>query len=130
MSTETIQPLGHFSMHLWHCVHLFPSMTATFSSTLTASLSHAFSQSLHPIQDTSHTLRAVTPLSLFLHFTTTACPRLSTGTREISPLGQALTQEPHAVHICSLNSGNPVSGFMVTPPNWQWEAQSPHPRQP
>ena len=47
-----------------------------------------------------------------------------------SPLGQALTQAPHEVHLSSSTTGMPVAGSMLSAPNWQTFTQSPRPRQP
>ena len=48
----------------------------------------------------------------------------------MTPLGQALTQAPQAVHFSSSTSGIRVSGLTFMAPNGQARSQSPPPRQP
>ena len=91
---------------------------------------HILAHLPHPIQAALQAFLATPPLSLFMHETNTLRDLGPLLRSSITPLGQAFTQAPQAVHFSSSTTGNPVVGSIEIAPKLQTLVQSPLPRHP
>ena len=105
-------------------------MYATLFSTVIAPNGQVLAHLPQPIQAAVQAFLATPPLSLLIHETNTLRDLGPLFLNSITPLGQAFTQAPQAVHFSSSTTGSPVAGSIEIAPKLQAFVQSPLPRQP
>lgn len=116
---------GQASTHLPQPTHLAGSTFAQKFSTCTAPYSQDFTHFMQPMQPILQTFVVCAPLSQFEQ-RTTAC--FLSGTKLMSPFGQAATHCEQPRHLCGSIDARPLQ--MLTAPYAHTAAQSPMPMQP